>query len=172
MRGLSSSGLRMMGIMLIIVGLIVASMALSPEVAESGGAIIVFPFAFGTVGGGAAALFGIMFFALFILSSLLPWYMIQRRGGLGDRFSAYQPEEGWRRRGSDTMEYIITTELPGGLMRSIYIESDCDAIHLRSTLDEAFNRSYDLPSGFEVEDIAYNYEGRFLVLKLMLKRGI
>jgi len=113
-----------------------------------------------------------MFFALFILSSLLPWYMIKRRGGLGDRLVAAHPEERPRCRSLDTMEYIITAELPARLRRSIYIEADEEAIHLRSAEDEAFLRSYSLPSGFEVDDIDYSYEGSFLLLKLVLKRDV
>jgi len=171
-RGLSSSGLRMVGIMLIFVGLVVASMAFAPEGVEGQGAVVIFPFVFGNMGVGAASVFSLMFFALFILSSLLPWYMIKRRSSLGDRLVAAHPEERPRCRSLDTMEYLITAELPGRLRRSIYIEADEEAIYLRSAEDEAFLRSYSLPSGFEVDDIDYSYEGSFLLLKLVLKRDV
>jgi hypothetical protein len=171
-RGLSSSGLRLMGMMLILVGLVVASMAFVPEDVEGQGAVVIFPFVLGNIGVGAASVFSLMFFALFILSSLLPWYMIQRRSSLGNRLATVHTEERPRCRGLDTMDYIITAELPVRLRRSIYIEADEEAIHLRSTEDEAFLRSYSLPSGFEVDNIDYSYEGSFLLLKLMLKRYI
>lgn len=171
-RGFSSSGLRLTGMMFILVGLAVASMAFIQEDVEGQGAVVVFPFVFGNMGVAAASVFSLMFFALFILSSLLPWYMIQRRRNLGDRLATAHPEERPRRMGLDTMDYIITAELPVRLRRSIYIKADEEAIHLRSADDEAFIRSYSLPTGFEVDDIHYSYEGSFLILKLMLKRYI
>ncbi len=169
-RGLSSAGLRMLGIMLISLGLIVVSMAFLPE-GESEGVVVIFPFVFGNVGGGAAVALTIMFFIFFVISSILPWYMLQRRSGLDDRFVILNQQGRSWGRDSETMEYIITTELPDELRHSIYIEADQGSIRLRSTEDEDFLRSYNLPRGFEVDEIDYDYEGNYLVLKLQLKRS-
>ena len=161
----------MLGMMLIGIGLIIASLAFV-EGWEGEGWIVIFPFVFGNVGGWALVVFTIMFFTLFIISSILPWYLISRRGGLGDEFVTFRREGRPRPRDSDTMEYVITTEIPGRLRNSVYIEAAEEEIHLRSTVDESFHRSYTLPRGFEVDEIDYDYEGGYLVLKLLLKRCI
>lgn len=158
--------------MLIVIGLLFASMAFIPEGVDGEGAVIIFPFVFGNVGRWAAVVFTLTFLALFILSSLLPWYMIQKRSGIDDGHVAVHREGRPRGRRTDTMEYLITTELPGKLRKGIYIEADEEVIHLRSPQDEAFLRSYTLPEGFEVDEIDYNYEGNYLLLKLLLKRII
>lgn len=168
-RGLSSVGLRILGVMLIVVGLLVASLAFAHGVGE--GIIIIFPFVFGNMSGLTAVVFTVLFFALFILSSLLPWYLVSKRRGLDDGFVTFKRGR-LRRTDSETMEYIITTELSRRLRNSVYIEADEEEIYLRSTKDEAFHRRYTLPMGFEVDEIDYNYEGGYLVLKLLLKRSI
>ncbi len=71
----------------------------------------------------------------------------------------------------DTMEYIITTELPKELMDSVYIEADDEEVYLMSTADDRFFKSYTVPEGFEVDEIDYDYEGNYLIMKLMLKRS-
>ena len=171
-RGLSTVGLRMLGLILISVGLLIASMAFVSEGLDFEGVIVIFPFVFRNVSGGAAIIFTIIFFSFFILTSLLPWYIFSRRSGLTDRVTNYKRDYHPGGRDSDTMEYIITTELPRRLRKSIYIEADGEEIHLRSTQGEVFLRSYSLPRGFEVDEIDYDYEGDYLVLKLMLKRSI
>jgi len=162
----------MLGLMLIGVGLLIASMAFVLDGVDSEGIVIIFPFVFGNVSGGAAIVVTIMFFAFFIISSLLPWYLLSKRSGFGDRVATFRREGHMQSRDSDTMEYIITTELPMGLRKSIYIEADEEGIHLRSTQGEAFHRSYTLPRGFEVGEFNYDYEGNYLVLKLVLTRSI
>lgn len=171
-RGLSSAGLRMLGLMLITVGLIIASMALVPEGVEGEGVVIIFPFVFGNVSGAAAVVFTILFFAFFLLSSLLPWYIFSRRSDLAGDFKTFKREDARWSRDSETMEYIITTELPRRLRKSIYIEAEGEEVHLRSTQGGGFHRSYSLPMGFEVDEIDYDYDGNYLVLKLLLKRRV
>jgi len=168
-RAISTGGLRALGMMLIVIGLLIASMAFIPD---GEGIVIVFPFVFGNVGGWGAAVLTLTFFALFILSSLLPWYMIQRRSRLNSGFEAIKREGGFRGRDPNTMDYIITTELPERLRRDVYIEAGEEAIHLRSPADEAFLRSYTLPKGFDVDEIHYDYEGKYLIMKLLLKRSV
>lgn len=171
-RGLSSAGLRVLGMMLIVVGLLLASMAFVPDGGGGEGVIVIFPFVFGNVSGWAAVVFTVAFFVLFILSSLLPWYVVSKRSRFDDRFVTYRREGSLRGGDSDAMEYIITTELPRRLRRSVYIEADGDEIRLRSTKDESFHRSYTLPRGFEVDEIDSDYEGGYLIMKLLLKRII
>ena len=162
----------MLGLILISVGLLIASMAFVPDSLDFEGVIIIFPFVFGNVSGGAAIIFTIAFFSFFILTSLLPWYIFSRRSGLTDGVATYKRDDRPWGRDSDTMEYIITTELPRRLRKSIYIEADGEEIHLRSTQGEVFLRSYSLPRGFEEAEIDYDYEGNYLILKLMLKRSV
>ena len=171
-RGLSSAGLRMLGLMLVSGGLLVTSMAFISDGVEGEGVIIIFPFVFGNVNGVTAAIFTLLFFAFFILSSLLPWYVFARRRGFADGVVNFKHEDHWRSKDSDTMEYIITTELPRRLRKSIYFETDGEEIQLRSTEGESFIKSYSLPKGFEVDEIDYDYDGDYLVLKLILKRSV
>lgn len=159
----------MLGLALVGIGLLTTALAFVSEGGDGEGWIIIFPFVFGRVSGWAAAIFTIMFFIVFILSSVLPWYLISRRGHVDGGFTTIY-REGARDMVSETMEYIITTELPARLRRSIYIETDNEEVRLRSSLDRAFNRKYTLPRGFTVEDIDYDYEGDYFLLKLILKR--
>ncbi len=170
-RGISSAGLRMLGLMFVSVGLLVMSMAFISNGVEGESVIVIFPFVFGNVSGVSAAIFTVLFFAFFILSSLLPWYVFARRRGIADGVASFKHEDHWRGKDSDTMEYIITTELPRRLRNCIYFETDMEEIHLRSTEGESFLKSYSLPRGFEVDEIDYDYEGDYLVLKLLLKRN-
>jgi len=169
-RGLSSSGLRALGIMFIVIGLLVMSTAVISGGVDGEGMFIIFPFVFGNVGGWTAIIVTLMFFALFLFSSLFPWYMIRRAGGLANERKVIYGEGPSQVVKHDVMEYIITTELPGKLKKSIYIEADEESIHLKSTQDKGFFKSYTLPQGFEVDEINYNYEGNYLLLKLKLKR--
>jgi hypothetical protein len=162
----------MLGLMLVGVGLMVTSTAFISEGVEGEGMIVIFPFVIGNVSGVTAAIFTALFFAFFILSSLLPWYVFGRRRGFAEGGASFKHEDQWRSKDSDTMEYIITTELPRRLRKSIYFETDGGEIHLRSTEGESFLKSYSLPNGFEVDEINYDYEGDYLVLKLLLKRSV
>ena len=71
---------------------------------------------------------------------------------------------------SEEMEYMITIKIPSGLEKSVYVEeSEMGVITIYSHTDSTFHRSYDLPSGYEVEEYKYEYEGDYLVLRLKLK---
>ena len=156
--------------MFVVMGLLIMSTAVISGGVDGEGMFIIFPFVFGNVGGWTAPIITLMFFALFIFSSLFPWYMIRRAGGLANERRVFYGEGPSPVVKNDVMEYIITTELPGKLKKSIYIESDEGSIHLKSTQDKGFFRRYLLPQGFEVDEINYNYEGNYLLLKLKLKR--
>ena len=143
-------------------------MALMPEGGE--GTLVLFPFVFGGVSGGTALLLSFLFLGVFIASSLLPWYMLNRRRR---EWTGYRTVE-WevRPRESEAMEYMITLEVPPELKRTVFIEGVGGEVHLGSSVDGSFSRVYDLPHGFEVDDYTYEYEGDYLVLRLMLKRII
>jgi hypothetical protein len=158
----------MIGLMLIAVGLMIISLAMTGD-SEGGGAFILFPFVFTNVGGWGIFAILLLMFAFFITSSLLPWYLFSRKGHLSN-FLPFKHESASRFRDPDTMEYIITTELPEGLRERVYIETGEEEIHLRSIEGDGFLRSYSLPRGFELEEIDYDYEGSYLVLKLRLIR--
>ena len=166
--GVSSAGLRMLGMLLIVFGLLITSMAFVAEGGE--GVIVIFPFVFGNVGGWSAVVLSIAFLAIFVLTSLLPWILVTRRGGsgFGSGSISWDPVP----RESEVMEYMITIEVPSHLRRTIYVEGEEGIVHLRSSADESFNRSYRLPEGFEVDEYDHEYEGDYLLLKLKLIRSI
>ncbi|NQT07985.1 hypothetical protein HQ586_02805 [Candidatus Bathyarchaeota archaeon] len=166
--GVSSSGLRVAGMLLIVFGLMVTSIAMMPEDGE--GAIVLFPFVFGEISGGLAALLSVVFLGVFIVSSLLPWYMFNRRRREWSRFRTVEWEV--RPHESEAMEYMITLEVPPELKRTVFIEGVGGEVRLGSSVDGSFSRSYDLPRGFEVDEYNYEYEGDYLVLRLKLKRAI
>ena len=112
-----------------------------------------------------------LFLTIFVIITLLPWILtINKKGWMGDFNRAY-----WENRiekGSDIVDYIITTELPDSLRKTIYIEDDGKEVHLKSNLDDSFHRKYKLPEDFMLDEFDYEYEGKFLLLKLKLKRSI
>jgi len=154
--------------LLIVFGVMVTSFAMMPEGGE--GAIVLFPFVFGEVSSGTAVLLSLVFLGVFIVSSLLPWYMFSRRRR---EWSGYRTVE-WevRPRESEAMEYMITLEVPQELKRTVFIEGVGGEVRLGSSVDGSFSRRYDLPRGFEVDEYNYEYEGDYLVLRLKLKRAI
>lgn len=158
----------MIGLMLIAIGLMVTSLAVAGD-SEGGGAIIFFPFVFTNVGGWGVFAVLLLMFVFFLTSSLLPWYLFSRKGHFSN-FFPFKDESVSGSRDPDTMEYIITTELPERLRERVYIETGEEEIYLKSIEGDRFLRSYSLPRGFEVEEIDYDYEGSYLVLKLRLIR--
>lgn len=101
--------------------------------------------------------------------SLLPWFIFSRRVHV----DVFNPEAGeYRSHESEVMEYMITIALPRRLRKTIYIEGEGNTIYLRSRADKSFHKVYTLPAGFEVDDCSYEYEGKYLLLKLKLKRSV
>lgn len=166
--GVSSAGLRMLGMLLIVFGLLITSMAFVAEGGE--GVIVIFPFVFGNVGGWSAVALSITFLTIFVLTSLLPWILVTRRSG--SSFSSRPIGWDLGPRESEVMEYMITIEVPSHLRSTIYVEGGDGTVQLRSSADESFHRSYRLPEGFEVDEYDHEYEGDYLLLKLKLIRSI
>ena len=153
----------MLGMLFIVLGLMVVSMALVPS--EGEGVVVIFPFVFTNVGGWAAVALTLGFLGLFLAISFLPWFLASK--GVWGRRSG---PRNWEHIGSETTEYIITIDLPKRLRKTIYIESGEDVVHIRSSADPSFHRSYRLPGGFDIDTYNYEYESNYLLLKLKLMR--
>jgi len=166
--GVTTSGIRVLGLLLIVLGFMVSSIALMPEDGE--GVIVLFPFVFGNVSGLGAAFLSLLFMAVFLGMYILPWYIMRRQR---EGFRGFNPVR-WdvRPRESEAMEYMITLEVPPRLRKTIYIEGEGGEVRLGSSSDASFHKSYSLPEGFEVDEYNYEYEGDYLVLRLKLKSAI
>jgi len=166
-RGMSST-LRILGIIFIVVGLSVVSLSFSTE-SEENGTVVIFPFILGNADGLFAAVFTVMFFAIFLLASLLPLYL-SRKGPRGERTFGARREKESTHVNAENVEYVITTELPREIVDNIHVEAGDGEILLLSSVDEGFRRRYSIPGGFDVERLDYDYEDNYLIVRLTLKR--
>jgi hypothetical protein len=160
------------GFMMVLLGLMVTSWAFIPQ----GEAIVVlFPFIFNGVGGTAALIMSLAFFALFSMSSLLPLYLLLKRNDYTDWDEGlYTLHDSVVTGGntSESLEYMITTEIPGGLKDSIYLEEEDDAIILMSSKDANFVKTYNLPEEYHIDEVESEFEGSFLLVKVRLTKDI
>ncbi len=156
------------GFGLMMLGLVVVAWAVTPSTAS----FVFFPFFIAGSGGTAAFIISMVFFVLFMLSTLLPVYLTLRRGGYtGWDEGIYSIQDGTPLGSfSETIEYMITTEIPQGLKGSIYIEEDDDGLRLLSTSDKGFVRVYDIPSNCLVDDVESDYEDSYLLVKVRLRK--
>ena len=156
------------GFGLIMLGLVVVAWAMTPSTAS----FVFFPFFFAGTGRTAAFIMSMVFFVLFTLSTLLPVYLTLRRGGYtGWEEGMYIIQDGISLGNfSETIEYMITTEIPRGLKGSIYIEEDDDRLRLLSTRDNGFVKVYDIPTNCLVDDVESDYEGSYLLVKVRLRK--
>lgn len=168
-RGISSVGLRMLGMLLITLGLLITSMAVLLKSGDGGGVVVIFPFVFDNVSGWAVVALTVVFTGIFIATSLLPWFLFSRRGWGYEHSQAM-----WEsiQREPEVMEYMITIDLPRRLRKTVYIEGDGNVVHLKSSADESFHRRYALPEGFAMNEYSYEYDGSYLLLNLKLKSSI
>jgi hypothetical protein len=67
---------------------------------------------------------------------------------------------------------MITTEIPGGLKDSIYLEEEDDAIILMSSKDANFVKTYNLPEEYHIDEVESEFEGSFLLVKVRLTKDI
>ncbi len=156
------------GFGLIMVGLMVVAWAVTPSTAT----FVFFPFFFAGTGGTAAFIVSMVFFVLFMASTLLPVYLTLRRGGYrGWDEEIYTIQDGGPLSSFyETIEYMITTEIPQGLEGSIYVEEDDGRLRLLSAKDKGFMRVYDLPSNSLVDDVESDYDGGYLLLRVRLRK--
>ncbi len=162
------SSLLVAGFGLIMVGLMVVAYAVTPP----NSTIVFFPFFVFGAGGTAAFIVGMAFFVLFMASTLLPVYLALRRGGPAEwDEEIYTMHEGTPLSSFyETIEYMITTEIPQGLEGSIYIEEDEGRLMLLSSRDSGYVRVYDLPPNCLVDDLESDYEGNYLLLRVRLRK--
>ena len=73
---------------------------------------------------------------------------------------------------TESLEYMITTEIPGGLKDSIYLEEDDDSIILMSSKDTNFVKTYNLPEDYHVDEVESEFEGSFLLVRVRLTRDL
>ena len=158
------------GTILVMMGLFVASFAFIPL---TGARIVVFPLVFENVSSVTAVMMSLMFFCMFAVTSLLPFYFTLQRS------ISYEWDEGiytlQESRGSssnvtETVEYMITTEIPERLKDTIYIEDNLDEIILRSEKDSGWIRNYNIPDSYIIDSVESAYEDTFLLLKIKLTR--
>ena len=159
------------GLLMIIVGLSAAAAGFVAGLPTTG-VTVVFPFIVGEVSPWIAGLYSFLFFVTIAVASLFPWYLHTRNKQI-----YYENEDftvtGGNLPGGEVfehMEYVITAEMPKRLEKSILVEANGPLIHLHSTLDKEFNRSYRIPEGHDLEGLDYDYEEGYLVLRLHLIR--
>ena len=159
------------GFLLVMIGLFVTAFAFIPLTYAR---IIVFPFVFENVSSVTAALMSVMFFTMFAATSLLPLYVLLQRSNVNEwEAGIYTLNENLFSGGNvtETMEYMITTEIPDALKDTIFLEDKLNEIVLLSEKDTSFNRTYSIPDQFIIDSIESAYEDQFLVLKVKLVRG-
>lgn len=158
------------GALLVMMGLFISSFAFIPL---SGARIVVFPFLFENVSGVTAVLMSLMFFSMFAVVSLLPLYLTLRRNMIYDwdeGIYTLQESRGSSTNITETVEYMITTEIPDTLKDTIYIEDNIDEVILRSEMDPNFQKFYNLPDNYIIDSVESAYEDGFLLLKIKLIR--
>ncbi len=156
------------GFGLIMLGLMAVAYAVTP----SNSTIVVFPFFMFGAGGTTAFIVSMAFFVFFMASMLLPVYLALRRGGpAGWDEEIYTMHEGTPLSSFyETIEYMITTEIPQGLEDSIYIEEDEERLKILSSKDSGFMRVYEVPSNCLVDDVESDYEGSYLLVRVRLRK--
>ena len=159
------------GFLLVMIGLFVTSFAFIPL---TNARIIVFPFVFENVSSITAVLMSLMFFTMFAATSLLPLFITLQRGNVYEWDAGiYTLNENHFSGGNvtETIEYMITTEIPDSLKDTIFLEDNLNEIVLLSEKDNGFNRAYSIPDQFIIDSVESAYEDQFLVLKVKLVRG-
>ena len=158
------------GALLIMMGIFIASFAFIPLTNAN---IVIFPFIFENVNSVTAVLMSLMFFCMFAVTSLLPFYFTLRSNRLYDLdegIYTLQESHGSGTNITETIEYMITTEVPEKLKETIFIEDNLDEVVLRSEKDPGFLKSYNIPDSYIIDSVESAYEDGFLVLKIKLVR--
>lgn len=160
------------GLMLLMLGLMVTTFSLVPL---TGARIIFFPFIFENMNNVSTLLMNFMFLAMFSVSSIVPIYLLFRLQGIHTWNDGIYPiNDGSVSSGdvTETMEYLITSEIPKDIRESIYIEEGENRITLLSSKDKAFKRTYNFPEYFHVDVVQSDFEDGFLLVKVSLKKEL
>lgn len=158
------------GAMLLMMGLFVTSFAFIPL---SGAKIVVFPLMFENVSAVTAVLMSLMFFSMFGVTSLLPFYLSLRRNRdfeWDEGIYTLQETRGSSSNVTEKVEYMITTEIPENLKDTIFIEDNLDEVVLKSEKDPEFQKNYLIPDSYIIDSVESAYEDGFLLLKIKLVR--
>jgi hypothetical protein len=158
------------GSLLIMMGLFVISFAFIPL---SGAKIIIFPLMFENVNTITSVLMSLMFFSMFAITSLLPFYLSLRRNKVyewDEGIYMLQGNRGYSTNITESIEYMITTEIPDILKDTIYIEDNLNEVVLKSEKDPNFERNYNVPDTYIIDSVESAYEDSFLLLKIKLVR--
>ncbi len=156
------------GFLLVMMGLFVTSFAFIPL---TNAKIIVFPFVFENVSSITAVLMSLMFFTMFAATSLLPLYISLHKSKVYEwNEGIYTLNENKFMGGNvtETIEYMITTEISETLKDSIFLEDNLNEIVLLSEKDPNFKRIYNVPEPYIIDSVESAYEDEFLVLKVKL----
>lgn len=154
-----------------MIGLFVVSFAFIPL---TNAKIVVFPFMFENVSSVTAVLMSLMFFSMFAITSLTPLYFSMTRNRVfewNERIYTIQKRSDQSSNITETIEYMITSEIPETLKESIYLEDNIAKIILRSDKNPNFEKSYNIPDGFMIESVESAYEDTYLLLKVKLLRA-
>ena len=153
-----------------MMGLFVTSFAFIPL---TGAKIVVFPLVFENVNAVTAVLMSLMFFSMFAVTALLPFYLTLRRNRdfeWDEGIYTLQESRGSSSNVTEKVEYMITTEVPENLKDTIYIEDNLEEVVLRSEKDPGFQRKYNIPESYVIDSVESAYEDGFLLLKIKLVR--
>jgi hypothetical protein len=161
---LSSWNLRIIGLALFAMGLIVVSMAFISS--EMDGYIMIFPFVFGNLKGLPAVALTLGSIIFYAITFLTPYYLISKEN-LNTRQMVYFEDT---LRYTDLTDYIITVDFPIQLRDSFFMEYEENILRVGSKEQPLFIRNYDLPEGFEVEDYHHEFDDKYLILKLKLRK--
>jgi hypothetical protein len=157
------------GLTLIGIGLIFLTLSVLSDTLMGDGLIIIFPFIIRGVSDWTVIIVYLAFSSIFVLYLLMPWFSPYRDYRLSVRSNRYFKNSDLDTK-SEKLEYMITTRISGYLQRTIYIETENSQIVMRSHKDKSFYKSYKLPEDFELDDIYYEYDEDYLLLKLSLMR--
>jgi hypothetical protein len=168
--------LRVGGVVLILIGLSAMASGLMLGIPVEG-VTIVFPFIMGTVSPLIAGGYSFIFFSVIGIASLLPWYIHtweEEYDGYPESstYDGLRIKEGKMQGGESvsSTDYVITTEVPKKLVKTIMVETRKNSISLTSSVDKEFAKTYSLPNGFNLEGIDYDYDEGYLILNLHLAR--
>jgi hypothetical protein len=158
------------GIYLIASIILTSSIILFPKL---GTRIILFPFTFEGLNGVTAIMASIIFFVLFTLPSIIPFYLnyhYSRHYVWGDSLFSLNENNSKTNTVTETVDYMITSEVPQKLKDSIDIYDNDTELVIKSISDKRFIKVYPLPENHTVDSLQYEFEGDFLLLKVSLKR--
>jgi HSP20 family molecular chaperone IbpA len=159
---------------LISAGMFLIILASILSLQAGGESVFIFPFFVGTASGTLAVVLTIAVILISVVVMFLPWILGPRRlmralekiGGMREESTGMMKARG--RRGVE--DYLITLKMPGYEENNIDIQVfDGDLIVQAYKRGKVFERTYNLPSGFDPTGLEYKYEDDFLIIKVSLK---